>query len=71
MSRIKGEITIAGVQFGFVRRRYPGKTFTWLHYRDENDEWQEYRGDPWPSIQVPRKDLVRIAEELKKPTEPC
>lgn len=63
---ITGEISVKGVQFGFERRRYNGrKTFTWLYWRDEDDAWQEYKGDPWPSVTVPKRDLERIAADLK------
>ena len=61
----KGDVTVKGVIFKFVRRRYNRrKTFTWLHWLDEDDKWQEYRGDPWPSVRIPNADLERIATEL-------
>lgn len=36
-----------------------------------NEQWQEYKGDPWPSVRIPRKDLERIAEELMAGVEPA
>jgi hypothetical protein len=57
------EITLAGVCFRFVRRRYGNRTFTWLHYQDASGVWQSY-GDPWPSVRIPKADLFRIAREV-------
>jgi len=66
MSLIKGEITVKGVQFGFVRRRYSNVTFTWLHYRNADNAWVEYTGDPWSSVRIPKADLEKVAVELKR-----
>ena len=60
----QADCTIKGVMFKFIRRRYGRQTFTWLHWLDEDSNWQEYKGDPWPSVRIPRKDLERIAGDL-------
>jgi hypothetical protein len=70
MAIVKGEIEVKGVQFGFVRRRYPKTWFTWLHYKNEDDKWTAYHGDPWPSRVIPHTDLERIADEIKKSVAP-
>jgi hypothetical protein len=70
MPTLEGDVTVKGVIFRFVRRRYNGrKTFTWLHWLDENEQWQAY-GDPWPSVTIPHKDLERIADELRLKVAP-
>ena len=51
---------VNGVAFSFDRRRYHGNTtFTWV-YRWDLDHWCD-AGDPWQSVNVPRKDLEQLA----------
>jgi len=58
----KVQTVVNGVAFSFERRRYSGKaTFTWV-YRWDRDHWFD-AGDPWPSVIVPRKDLVQLAAD--------
>jgi hypothetical protein len=60
----RNQIDVKGAIFSFRRRRYGRQTFTWLWYKNENDQWTEYKGDPWPSVRVPMKDLLKVREEL-------
>lgn len=55
--------TIDGIRIGFVRRRYGRMVFTWLWYL-VGDKWESY-GDPWPSLQIPKKDLRKAIADIK------
>lgn len=67
---MQADAIVNGVEFRFVRRRYGRQTFTWLHYRNEDDAWVEYKTDPWMSVKIPQKDLERIAGEITASVSP-
>ena len=54
-----------GILFSFTRRRYGHTTFTWVKYHD-GQAWNDAPGDPWPSVNVPARDLRAIAAEARK-----
>ena len=62
----KNPITIDGVTLGFVRRRYGKRTYTWVWFIDKDNVWREVTAcDPWPSINIPKKDLQELVARIK------
>ncbi len=50
---------LGAIGIDYNRRRYGRTTFTWpilLFAGNRNDE--EFAGDPWPCINVPKKELL-------------
>jgi hypothetical protein len=57
-------IEVLGVPVVLTRRRYGTRTFTWANIVKPDGDWL-CLGDPWASVNIPRRELEAAVQTWK------